>query len=93
MVSFVVKGGDRAAGDVMRNFQVSIEATSLGGVETLASTPHNSSHFSLTVAEREAVGIPAGMIRLSIGLEPAEVLEADIRRALDKVFRPDPRLR
>lgn len=86
MVSFVVRGGDRAAGDVMRNFQVSIEATSLGGVETLASTPHNSSHFSLTVAEREATGIPAGMIRLSIGLESADVLGADIRRALDKVF-------
>ena len=86
MVSFVVRGGDRAAGDVMRAFEVSIEATSLGGVETLASTPHNSSHFSLTVAEREAAGIPAGMIRLSLGLEPAGLLVADIRRALDHVF-------
>lgn len=86
MVSFVVRGGDRAAGDVMRAFEVSIEATSLGGVETLASTPHNSSHFSLTVAEREAAGIPAGMIRLSLGLEPAELLVADVRRALDLVF-------
>src|SRR5438270_221958 len=72
MVSFVVREGDRAAGAVMRNFEVAIEATSLGGVETLASTPHNSSHFSLSVAEREAAGIPAGLIRLSVGLEPAD---------------------
>jgi cystathionine beta-lyase/cystathionine gamma-synthase len=86
MVSFVVRGGDRAAGTVMRNFEVPIEATSLGGVETLASTPHNSSHFSLTVEEREAAGIPAGMIRLSVGLEPAEVLIADLGRALERTF-------
>jgi len=86
MVSFVVRGGDRAAGAVMRNFQVLIEATSLGGVETLASTPHNSSHFSLTVEEREAAGVPAGIIRLSLGLEAAEVLTGDIRAALDQVF-------
>ncbi|HVC99932.1 MAG TPA: aminotransferase class I/II-fold pyridoxal phosphate-dependent enzyme [Candidatus Dormibacteraeota bacterium] len=86
MVSFVVRGGDRSAGSVMRNFQVLIEATSLGGVETLASTPHNSSHFSLTVEEREAAGIPAGMIRLSIGLEAADSLTGDIRAALDQVF-------
>ena len=86
MVSFVVGGGDRAAAQVMRCFQVLIEATSLGGVETLASTPHNSSHFSLTVAEREAAGIPAGMIRLSLGLEPVEKITADIRQALDTVF-------
>lgn len=86
MVSFVVRGGDRAAGAVMRAFQVAIEATSLGGVETLASTPYNSSHFSLPVAEREAAGIPSGMIRLSIGLEPAGALTADIRRALGAVF-------
>ena len=86
MVSFVVRGGDAAAGAVMRHFRVPVEATSLGGVETLASTPHNSSHFSLSVAEREAAGIPAGMIRLSIGLEAADALTSDIRQALDAVF-------
>jgi cystathionine beta-lyase/cystathionine gamma-synthase len=86
MVSFVVQGGDAAAGAVMRHLRVPVEATSLGGVETLASTPHNSSHFSLSAAEREAAGIPAGMVRLSIGLEPADALTADVRRALDAVF-------
>ena len=86
MVSFVVRGGDSAAGAVMRNFQVLIEATSLGGVETLASTPHNSSHFSLTVEQREAAGITPGTIRVSVGLEPPDDLTGDIRAALDRVF-------
>ena len=74
----------------MRNFQVAIEATSLGGVETLASTPHNSSHFSLTVPQREEAGIPAGLVRLSVGLEPADVLIADIRQALDAAVSNEP---
>lgn len=86
MVSFVVKGGDRAAGAVLRALEVAIETTSLGGVETLASTPYNSSHFSLTAEQREAVGIPAGLLRLSIGLEPTESLTHDLRRAIDKAF-------
>jgi cystathionine beta-lyase/cystathionine gamma-synthase len=84
MVSFVVRGGDRAAGAVMRSLTVPLETTSLGGVETLASTPHNSSHFSLTPAQREEAGIPAGLIRLSVGLEPADELIADIGRALSE---------
>ncbi|HEY1919768.1 MAG TPA: PLP-dependent transferase, partial [Streptosporangiaceae bacterium] len=58
--------------------------TSLGGVESLASTPFNSSHFSLTAAEREAAGIPAGMIRLSVGLEPSGPIIADLAQALDE---------
>jgi cystathionine beta-lyase/cystathionine gamma-synthase len=82
MVSFVVRGGDRAAGAVMRNLTIPFEATSLGGVETLVSTPHNSSHFSLTPEQREEAGIPAGLVRLSVGLEPAEDLIADLGRAL-----------
>jgi cystathionine beta-lyase/cystathionine gamma-synthase len=83
MVSFVVDGGDQRALAVMRHLTVACEATSLGGVETLASTPFNSSHFSLSVAEREEAGIPAGMIRLSVGVEPAENIIADLAQALD----------
>lgn len=83
MISFVVDGGDERALAVMRRLKVACEATSLGGVETLASTPFNSSHFSLTPAEREEAGIPAGMIRLSVGLEPPKDLIADLTQALD----------
>lgn len=47
------------------------------------STPFNSSHFSLTPAERRAARIDDGMVRVSCGVEPADVLVADFVRALD----------
>lgn len=83
MLSITVDGGDRRAHDVVRTLQIGCEATSLGGVETLVSTPFNSSHFSLTPEERRAARIDDGMIRISCGLEPADALIADFTRALD----------
>ena len=83
MVSITVEGGDQRAHDVLRNLRIGCEATSLGGVETLVSTPFNSSHFSLTPEERRAARIDDGMIRISCGLEPADALIADFARALD----------
>jgi cystathionine beta-lyase/cystathionine gamma-synthase len=84
MVSFTVAGGDERALRVMRRLEIGCEATSLGGVETLVSTPFNSSHFSLTAAERRAARIDDGMIRVSCGVEPADLLVADFLRALDE---------
>lgn len=85
MVAFTVRGGDEAAQRVVRGLQVACEATSLGGVETLVSTPFNSSHFSLTPAERQAARIDDGMVRLSCGVEPADLLIDDLRQALDRL--------
>jgi methionine-gamma-lyase len=82
VVSAVLDGGDARAGRFMRALTRITEATSLGGVESLVSAPYNSSHFSLSVAEREAFGISAGMVRLSVGLEPPESLLVDIAGAL-----------
>ena len=83
MVAFTVAGGDPRAGAVIRRLQVASEATSLGGVETLVSTPFNSSHFSLTPEERRAARIDDGMIRLSVGLEDPAELIADLTSALE----------
>jgi cystathionine beta-lyase/cystathionine gamma-synthase len=79
-----VDAGDERAHDVVRALHIGCEATSLGGVETLVSTPFNSSHFSLTPDERRAARIEAGMIRISCGLEPAQALIADFVGALDR---------
>ncbi len=57
--------------------------TSLGGVETLASLPFNSSHFNMTDDERLEAGIMPGMVRLAIGIEGHDVLASDLRQALD----------
>jgi cystathionine beta-lyase/cystathionine gamma-synthase len=83
MVSFTVAGGDQRALQVMRKLEIGCEATSLGGVETLVSTPFNSSHFSLTPAERRAARIDDGMIRVSCGVEPSDLLVNDFVQALD----------
>lgn len=82
MLTIVVSGGDERALRVVRALQVAVEATSLGGVETLASLPFNSSHFNMSPEERLHAGILPGMVRLSIGLEGFDVLLADIRQAL-----------
>src|SRR3954452_4761438 len=84
MVSFTVEGGDDRALQVMRRLRIACEATSLGGVETLVSTPFNSSHFSLTPAERKAARIDDGMIRVSCGVEPVGDLVDDFLTALDE---------
>ncbi|RHW22761.1 aminotransferase class I/II-fold pyridoxal phosphate-dependent enzyme [Nocardioides immobilis] len=84
MVSFTVDGGDERALRVMRRLEIACEATSLGGVETLVSTPFNSSHFSLTPDERRAARIDDGMIRVSCGVEPSDLLIDDFNRALDQ---------
>jgi len=83
MVSFTIAGGDQRALQMMRRLEIGCEATSLGGVETLVSTPFNSSHFSLTPAERTAARIDDGMVRVSCGVEPADLLVADFLQALD----------
>jgi cystathionine beta-lyase/cystathionine gamma-synthase len=84
MISFTVDGGDARALRVLRALRVACEATSLGGVETLVSTPFNSSHFSLTKDERRRARIDDGMIRVSCGIEPAELLIADFAGALEE---------
>jgi cystathionine beta-lyase/cystathionine gamma-synthase len=83
MVSFTVAGGDQRALRMMRSLQIACEATSLGGVETLVSTPFNSSHFSLSPEERRAARIDVGMVRVSCGVEPTDLLIDDFLHALD----------
>jgi len=83
MVAFTVRGGDDRALAVMRRLEIACEATSLGGVETLVSTPFNSSHFSLSPDERRAARIDDGMVRVSCGVEPQEELVGDFLQALE----------
>lgn len=83
MVTFEVEGGRQAAERTMNRFQVFAKAASLGGVESLASMPVNTSHTSYSKAEREGLGIGEGMIRLSVGIEDIDDLLEDLGRALD----------
>jgi cystathionine beta-lyase/cystathionine gamma-synthase len=82
MVGIVVRGGDDAAVRVLERLRLFAAAPSLGGVDSLASMPRFTSHAALTESERRAVGIDPGFIRLSLGIEDAADLIADLEQAL-----------
>ncbi|HET6205395.1 MAG TPA: PLP-dependent aspartate aminotransferase family protein [Terracidiphilus sp.] len=84
MLSFDLGTRD-AAGRFLAAIRVFLNAESLGGVESLASHSASTTHASLTDAEREAVGITDGLVRLSVGIEDKEDLIADLAQALAKV--------
>jgi methionine-gamma-lyase len=58
---------------------------SLGGVETLVQHPASMTHASMGRAARERAGITDGLVRISVGIERAEDIIADLRQALELV--------
>ena len=85
MICFEVRGGLKSATKVMDSLKFFINATSLGGVESLASIPVLTSHYGFGQQELEKADVTPGMIRLSCGIEDAEDLVEDLRQALEKV--------
>jgi cystathionine beta-lyase/cystathionine gamma-synthase len=83
MVSFVIRGGDEAALRFCGRLRVASVAPSLGGVETLVSLPRYTSHAALSREERHARSIGDGFVRVSLGIEDAEDLWADLAQALE----------
>ncbi len=82
MLSIEVEGGQQAAEKVADSLKIFLLATSLGGVESLVSQPSATSHHGLSHEERLKRGIGDGMLRLSVGLEDAQDLIADLNQAL-----------
>jgi len=85
MVSFEVAGGRFGAEKLLRSLRLIKRATSLGGADSLVSMPLNSSHSSLTPAERERLGIKDSLIRLSVGIEDAQDIIEDLNRGLSQI--------
>jgi cystathionine beta-lyase/cystathionine gamma-synthase len=75
-------GAAAAAVQTVNRLGLICHAPSLGGVESLASLPAWTSHIGLGEEGRSRAGIPEGLIRLSVGVEEAEDLWADLERAL-----------
>ncbi|MGZ4836161.1 MAG: trans-sulfuration enzyme family protein [Terriglobales bacterium] len=82
MVSFDVKGGGPAAERFIDSLELWYLATSLGGVESTVSYPLLSSHVGLTDKQLELLGVSAATVRLSVGIEEAADLVADLEQAL-----------
>lgn len=85
MMSADLKGGVKAAKAVMNSVNIISLATSLGNVDSLIQHSPTMSHFDMTAEERHRVNIFDGQIRLSVGIEDADDLIADLSQALDKI--------
>jgi len=80
--SFTLAGGQPAAFRVLDRLEVFKQAVSLGGTESLACHPASTTHSGVPEADRRAIGITDGLIRLSIGVEAAKDLIADLAKAM-----------
>lgn len=83
MLSIDLAGGRPAGERFLDGLSVGVHATSLGSVETLCSHPASSSHRQLDAAGLAAAGLTEGMVRISVGLEDADDLVADLRGAVE----------
>ena len=84
MLSFTLKDDSKAV-LLMESVELFSLAESLGGVESLINNPATMTHASVPREERLKSGLVDSLMRLSIGVEDAEDLIADLGQALDKV--------
>ena len=82
MLSFLPRMSSDAVDAVLRKLDLAYVAPSLGGVETLVTRPAVTSHSWISAAERERLGLPEAMVRVSVGLEDEADLIADFGAAL-----------
>lgn len=85
VVSFELKGGRTAAETFMKNLKLAAIETHVADARTCCLNPATSTHRQLTDEQLEAAGIPAGLIRISCGLEDKEDLIADLAQALETI--------
>ena len=85
MIAFEVKGGIEAGIKLMNTVELCTLAVSLGDAETLIQHPASMTHSPYTPEERLESDITEGLVRLSIGLECADDIIADLKTALDNL--------
>ena len=85
IVGLELRGGLAAAEAFYDGLRLIARAASLGGVESLVSLPVHTSHYGFSEAQLREAGIDAGLVRLSLGVEDAADLIADVESALAAV--------
>lgn len=88
VLSFELAGGVAAAEPFIAALRLPISAPSVGGVESLVTRPAITSHAGMAPEDRRRLGIPDGLIRVSVGIEATEDLIADFRQALECAMTP-----
>ena len=84
MLSLELEGGEAAVRAFVDGLELFTLAESLGGVESLVAHPATMTHAAMTAEARAAAGISDGLVRLSVGIEHADDLVADLAAALDR---------
>jgi O-succinylhomoserine sulfhydrylase len=82
MIAFEVAGGKSGAFRCLNALRLIILSNNLGDAKSIVTHPATTTHFKLTPAQRDELGISDGMIRLSVGLEAAEDLADDLTNAV-----------
>ncbi len=85
VVSFEIKGGRAAAEVFMKKLRLAAIETHVADARTCCLNPATSTHRQMNDEQLLAAGVPAGLVRVSCGLEKAEDLIADLSQALDSV--------
>jgi cystathionine gamma-lyase len=82
MISFELKGGIPAGKSLMNRVRLCSLAESLGAVETMVTHPVTMTHAAVPKKERLARGLTDGLVRISVGIEHADDIIDDLKRAL-----------
>ena len=85
VVSFELKGGREAASVFMNSLRLAAIETHVADARTCCLNPASTTHRQMSDEQLKAAGVPAGLVRMSCGLESADDLIADIAQALEKV--------
>ena len=84
VVSFELKGGRKAAQTFMNSLRLAAIETHVADARTCCLNPASTTHRQMTDEQLKAAGVPAGLVRMSCGLESAQDLIDDIAQALEK---------
>ncbi|MCE4065528.1 O-succinylhomoserine sulfhydrylase [Chryseobacterium gleum] len=83
IVAFEIKGGIEGGRNFLDKIQMCSLSANLGDTRTIVTHPASTTHSKLSDEERNEVGITAGLVRCSVGLENIEDIIADLKQALD----------
>ncbi|WP_075881184.1 O-succinylhomoserine sulfhydrylase [Vreelandella massiliensis] len=86
VLGFEVKGGQKAAWQVIDATQMVSITGNLGDVKTTITHPATTTHGRLSEAQKSAAGITPGLIRVAVGLESQEDIQRDLARGLDRLM-------
>jgi len=84
LITFEVKGGVERGKRFLDALRMCSLTANLGDVRTIATHPASTTHAKLTEEERQAVGITAGLVRISVGLEHVADIISDVEQALER---------